>query len=188
MKKLLLLLGSVWLLSGCAAVLVGGAAVSTITVNEDPRSLGAQIDDTTYATKIRSALSNTPAIEKNANVNVHVYNGAVLLTGQAQNSNIKAEAERVATAAADVVTVHNQIRIANSTAVSTQAHDVWLSSKVRTNLLANKEVNSLKIDVVVEDSEVFLMGIVSEAEAQKAIEVVRNISGVSKVFSVFEIN
>lgn len=188
MKQILLILSTVWLLSGCAAVVVGGAAVGTIAVNEDQRSLGAQLDDTTNASKIRSALDNTPALKQNARINVHVYNGAVLLTGQAQNNNIKAEAERVVNSAADVAAVHNQIRIANNIAVTSRAHDVWLSSKVRASLLADKEINSLKMDVVVEDSEVFLLGIVSQSEAEKAISVARNISGVSKVFNIFEIN
>ena len=187
MKRIVVLLGAAWLLSGCAAVIVGGAAVSTISVNEDPRTIGAQIDDTTIASRIRGALSDKPSLQQNANINVHVFNGAVLLTGQAQNGNLKAEAERLSSAIKGVARVHNQIRVANNTAITTQAHDVWLSNKVRANLLADKEINSLKLDVVVEDSEVFLMGIVSAAEARKAVEITRNIGGVSKVYNILEI-
>ncbi|BDX05221.1 BON domain-containing protein [Planctobacterium marinum] len=188
MKRIILLLSVTWMLSGCAAVIVGGAAVSTISVNEDPRTIGAQIDDTTIGSKVKDALSNIPSLKQNANINVHVYNGAVLLTGQAQNGNLKAEAERLTSAISGVARVHNQVRIANSTAITTQAHDVWLSNKVRASLLTEKEVNSLKLDVVVEDSEVFLMGIVSAAEARKAVEVTRNIGGVSKVYNILEID
>lgn len=185
--KLLIAILALCLLSGCVAVVAGGAAVSAVTIGEDPRTLGTQIDDTTRASNIRSALGNVPAIDNNANVNVHVFNGVALLHGQAMNSSLKNKAEQIVKSASDVTVVHNQIRIANNTASTTRAHDVWLSSKVRASLLTNDSVNSLLIDVIVEDSEVFLMGIVTPDQATKAIDVARNISGVVKVFNVFDI-
>lgn len=185
--KIVVLLAALSLLSGCVAVVAGGAAVSAVTVSEDPRTLGTQIDDTSRAVAIRSSLKEVPAIEQDANIDVHVFNKVALLYGQASNANIKAEAERVALKASDVSVVHNQIRVANSIAGSTAAHDVWLSSKVKGNLLTSDDVNFLQIDVIVEDSEVFLMGIVSATEASKAIEIARNINGVVKVYNVFEI-
>lgn len=168
-------------------MVAGGAAVSAVTVSEDPRSLGTQIDDTTLASDISSALNEVPALEQNANIDVHVFNRVVLLYGQAANGNIKAEAERITRSLPGVETVQNQVRIAKSIASSTAAHDLWLSSKVKGNLLTSDHVNFLQIDVIVEDSEVFLMGIVSSTEASKAIEIARNISGVVKVFNLFEI-
>ena len=185
--KLLIAIVALSMLSGCVAVIAGGAAVSAVTVGEDPRTLGTQIDDTTRASDIRSALGDVPAFDQNANIDVHVFNGIALLHGQALNSNLKAKAEQVVKSASDVTIVHNQIRIANNIASTTRAHDVWLSSKVRGSLLTNDSVNSLLIDVIVEDSEVFLMGIVTPNQAAKAIEVSRNINGVVKVFNVFEI-
>ena len=187
MKKLIIALIAVSFLSGCVAVVAGSAVVGAVSVNEDPRSLGMQIDDRSRASKISSALADVPAIDQNANIDVHVFNGIALLHGQAPNANIKEQAKRIAQSATDVTLVHNQIRVAKLTASTTRAHDLWLSSKVVSTLLTNENVNSLKIDVVVEDSEVFLMGIVTSEQAAKAIEVARNISGVARVFNIFEI-
>lgn len=185
--KLLIAIVALSMLSGCVAVVAGSAAVSAVTVGEDPRTLGTQIDDTTRASNIRGALGKVPAIDKNANIDVHVFNGIALLYGQALNSSLKAKAEQVVKNASNVTVVHNQIRIANNTASTTRAHDIWLSTKVRSSLLTNESVNSLLIDVIVEDSEVFLMGIVTPDQATKAVEVSRNIGGVVKVYNVFEI-
>ena len=185
--KIVFVLFVLSMLQGCVAVVAGSAAVGAVTVSEDPRSLGTQIDDTTLASDISSALNDVPAIDQNANIDVHVFNRVVLLYGQADNANIKAEAERIALSLPGVSTVQNQIRIAKSIAGSTAAHDLWLSSKVKGNLMTSDDVNFLQIDIIVEDSEVFLMGIVSRTEATKAIEIARNISGVVKVFNLFEV-
>lgn len=185
--KVLLVLIFTAMLSGCVAIVAGGAAVSAVTVGEDPRSLGVQLDDTTRASNIRLALADVPAIDDEANIDVHIFNGVALLHGQAPNANIKAEAERVVKSVSNVTKVHNQVRIASPTASSTRAHDIWLASKLRSIMLADGSVNALKLDVVVEDSEVFLMGIVTQQQAQNAIDVARNIKGVVKVFNVMEI-
>lgn len=174
-------------LQGCAAVVVGGAAVGAVTASEDNRTIGTQLDDTTFSSKISSAISKVPALDEHAHINVNVYNGIALLTGQAPTRNMIEQAEKTAREAAPIKSVHNQIRLGNPTAVTTRAHDLWLSSKVNANLLAEKGVDGFEISVIVEDSEVFLMGIVSSTTANRAIEIVRNISGVVKVVNAFEI-
>ena len=63
---------------------------------------------------------------------------------------------------------------------------MWLVSKIKTKLLADKRVDGLHIDVAVENSEVFLMGLVSESEADIAVEIARNVSGVTQVIKAFE--
>lgn len=187
MHKIVFVLLSLSFLNGCAVAVLGGAAVSAVSVSEDNRSLGTQIDDSTRASRIADAIDAIPALKEGAHISVHVYNGVALLTGQAGNQHQISEARKMALSVTDVKQVHNQIRIAKVTAASTRAHDMWLSSKVIGKLLTDAEVNGLEIDVVVEDSEVFLMGIVSQKQAQRAIEVARNTRGIVKVFNVFEI-
>ena len=175
------------LLSGCAAVVVGGAAVSAVTVTEDKRTLGTQIDDSTTESRISSAIAKVPNVKDVANVNLHVYNGVALLMGQARDHSIRNAIAKAAATVPHVTQIHNQIRIGEPIPTSTEAHDVWLASKVRTQLLADKQVDFLKIDVSVEDSEVFLMGLVTQEQASKAIDIARNVSGVVKVVNVFEV-
>jgi len=174
-------------LSGCAAVVIGAVGASAVTVSEDSRTVGTQIDDSTVESRVSNVLSKDKVLDEQTNINVHVFNGAILLVGQAPNSALAQQAENTALGVEGVTNVFNQIRIGNPTVASTRAHDVWLASKVRANLLTEKEIDFLKMNIAVEDSEVFLMGIVTQAEASKAIEIVRNIDGVVKVVNVFDI-
>ena len=180
-------LGVVTSLSGCAAIVIGAVGASAVTVSEDSRTVGTQIDDTTLGTRFSGALSKDKVLSNQTNINVYVFNGSVLLVGQAPNAALAQKAENLIMNVASVRKVFNQIRIGNPTAATTKAYDVWLASKVRANLLTEKEIDFLKMNVAVEDSEVFLMGIVTSAEADRAIDIVRNLDGVVKVVNVFDI-
>ncbi len=182
----LMVLSSVGL-SGCAAFVVGSVGVSAVTVGEDGRTVGTQIDDTTVANKIYGAINDVPALKQDANISVRSFNGSILLLGQTPTSALRNEAENIALSFTNVKNVYNQIRINEPTAPSTRAYDIWLASKVRANLLADKQVDFLKMDVSVEDSEVFLMGIVSKENADRAIEITRNLDGVTRVVNMFEV-
>ena len=173
-------------LQGCAALVVG-AGVGAATVAHDRRTVGTQLDDTTLESRVAGALSANDDIKQRAHINVHVYNGVALLVGQAPGENIKREAQRLAEAVPNVTRLHNQIRIGNPTQPSTRANDVWLATKVKTKLVTDKRVDGLHIEVIVEDSEVFLMGLVTEQEANTAVDIVRNLNGVARVVKAFEI-
>ena len=82
--------------------------------------------------------------------------------------------------------LHNQVRIGSPIAASSSTNDLWLESKIKTKLLADKRIDGLHIDVAVEDSEVFLMGIVSQSEADISVDIARNVSGVTQVIKAFE--
>lgn len=173
------------LLQGCAAVVVGaGAGVASVA--HDRRTLGTQVDDKTLAGKLSAALDANTALKDQANINLHVFNGVALLVGQAPSENLRQQAQAIAEGIQHIRRVHNQIRVAQPIPASTAAHDVWLASKVRANLLADDRVDGLHISVTVEDSEVFLMGLVNASEAAIAVDVSRNISGVARVYKVFE--
>lgn len=179
------LLCTTMLLQGCAALVVG-AGVGAMTSAHDRRTLGTQIDDTTTASKISTAISQDENLKQYANINVHVFNGNALLVGQAPNADLSQQAQAIAQKIPPVRKVFNQIRIAQPVATSTAANDVWLASKVRASLLKEQSLEGLHISVTVEDSEVFLMGLVSESEANQAVEVTRNINGVARVVKAFE--
>lgn len=187
LKKLAVGAMAVFSLSGCAAVVIGAVSASAVTMSEDSRTVGTQIDDTTVAARVSSAIVKDKVLKEQTHINVHVFNGAVLLIGQAPNSALSQQIENIALGVENADNVFNQIRIGTPTPATTRAHDVWLASKVRANLLAEKEIDFLKMNIAVEDSEVFLMGIVSQEEADKAIEVTRNLEGVVKVINVFDI-
>ena len=172
-------------LQGCAAVLVAGG-VGVAASAHDRRSLGTQIDDKTATSRIYQAIAAEKDLDDASHIVVSVFNGVVLLTGQTPTDEFKRRAGELAAGVENLRKVHNQIRINQPTAPSTRAYDIWLASKLKTKLLADERVDGLHIEVVVEDSEVFLLGLVNEDEAAIAVDIARNADGVAQVIKAFE--
>ncbi len=172
-------------LQGCAVATVV-AVTAGATMVADRRSFSKQIDDQTIEFVAHNELNKQKALSKNTNLHIVSMNGTVLVVGQAPNSYLRDLAIKTIQDVPDIVTIHNQIRISSTTAITTQSNDIWLTSKVKSALLANGDVNAKDIKVVTENSEVFLLGLVTPKEAKIVVEITRNISGVSRVFKVFE--
>ena len=81
--------------------------------------------------------------------------------------------------------IFNQIRLASKAGIATQASDTWISSRVRMKLIADDQVDATDIQVVTENGEVFLLGIVDDSAADRAVDIARNIDGVQKVVKAF---
>lgn len=160
-------------LQGCAA--------------KDRRTLGSQIDDNSIVVKAGNLIEAEKTLDEKANINVYSYNGVVLLTGQAPAPAMAEQASELARSVQGVKDVQNQIRVSNPTSFATRSRDSWITTRVKSMLLADKEVSALNIRVVTENGEVFLMGIVNELEANKAVEVARHVNGVVRVIKAFEI-
>jgi len=184
-KRSLIILGTVVLLQGCAAAVVAGTA-SAVTAANDRRTIGSQIDDNNIEIKASIAISEVERLEKSARVNAISVNGIVLLVGQVANQEMKNEAQITVEAIAGIRKIHNQLRIGSNIGITTQTHDSWLTSKVKAQLLAAKDISSNNIKVVTENAEVYLMGLVSQDEANRAVDIARNVSGVDRVVKVFE--
>lgn len=174
------------LLQGCAAAVVAGGATAVTSAN-DRRTLGAQIDDKNVVVKAIRVLSDDAATAQGSNINVTSYNGVLLLTGQTSSEAVRQKAQALVGNIDGVRDVQNQIRLGNNTAMTTRTRDSWISTKVKTQLLADEQVSGLNIKVVTENAEVFLMGLVSEQEAAKAVDIARHVDGVARVISAFEI-
>lgn len=172
-------------LQGCTAVavvaLTTGASMAT-----DRRSIGNQIDDQSIEVEAYNELTKNKPLNDNTNLHIVSVNGSVLIVGQAPNTYLKDQAMKIINNINGVVRVHNQIRIGNLTSITTQTNDVWLTSKVKSALFSSDEVKGNTIKVVTENGEVFLMGLVTQKEADIAVNITRNISGVNSVYKAFE--
>jgi osmotically-inducible protein OsmY len=172
-------------LKGCAAVAV--VAITTgASMATDRRSIGNQIDDQSIQVEAYNEISKNKTLSSNTNLHLTSVNGSVLIVGQAPSVNFRDQAIKIIHEIDGVVRVHNQIRIGTPSSVTTQTNDIWLTSKVKTALFSSKKVNGKNVKVITENGEVFLMGLVSKNEAEAAVNVTRNISGVNKVFKAFE--
>ncbi|WP_371376742.1 BON domain-containing protein [Thalassotalea aquiviva] len=186
MKKIAITLLALTALQGCAVALVGGVAVGAATAN-DRRTIGAQIDDQSIEVKAYAMMAEDQELDKSTQVQVVSLNGTVLIVGQALSSKDKQKIYSMVNQIQGVKKIHNQIRVARLTSLGTKTHDTWLTTKVKSELLADDRVDGTAIKVVSEDSEVFLMGLVGPKEADVAVDITRHVGGVSRVYKAFEL-
>ena len=172
-------------IQGCAVATIA-AVTAGATVISDRRTFSKQIDDHSIEFIAHNELLKNKALAKNTNINIVSVNGVVLVVGQAPNTYLRDLVIKTIKTTPDIVSIHNQIRIRPITSITTQSNDVWLTSKVKSTLLASGEVNGKDVKVVTENAEVFLLGLVSVKEADLVVEIVRNISGVDRVIKAFE--
>lgn len=179
-----LTLAAAALLSGCASVMVGGAVVGGL-VAVDRRTSGAQIED--QAIELKSINRVSEALGERGHVNVTSYNRVVLISGE-----VPAEADRNAVEQAikqieNVRATVNELSVMANSTLGSRSNDVILTSKVKASFIDTKDLQSNAFKVVTERAVVHLMGRVTEREANRAADVARSVSGVSKVVKVFEI-
>jgi osmotically-inducible protein OsmY len=172
-------------LQGCAPLVVGGAAVGT-SVALDRRTAGVYVSDAEIELRAMSRLRETFP-QKTDNISATSFNRQVLLTGQVPDEAIRKHAGEVVKGIPDVRSVFNELTISGVTSMTSDANDIAITSKVKTRLLRDERVPGIKVKVVTEASVVYLMGLVTEAEAKAAIEIASTTAGVSKVVVLFEI-
>jgi len=185
MVKLAAVISLTLLLQACAAAVVAGGA-SAVTSASDRRTLGSQIDDSGIVVKAERALEANKTLDEQAHINVNSYNGILLLTGQAPNQDLVDTASQLVQGIQGIKEVQNQIRVGNPISFTTRSRDSWITTRVKSLLVADKEISALNIKVITESGEVFLMGLVSSTEADKAVEIARHVNGVSRVIKAFE--
>ncbi len=172
-------------LQGCvAAAVVGTAAVATKTAT-DPRTVGTQVDDGTLELRVNSALGKDEQLKKDARINVTAYQGKVLLTGQTQNTELASRAKQIALGVDGATEVYNEIRNKAPVGLGTASTDTWVTTKVRSQLLASDQVKSSNVKVTTEDGEVFLLGLVTDREGKAAADIASRVSGVKHVTTAF---
>ncbi|KUJ83234.1 BON domain-containing protein [Microbulbifer flavimaris] len=184
-KSLLTTVLASLLLSGCATVM---EATSDGPIQEDPgeRSLGTYLDDEKIETVTTVNINKSHPDLKASNINVNVFNGVVLLTGQVPNNELRLLAGRTAQQVKNVRQVYNEIQVRGKVSLLASSSDAWLTTKVRSTLLADKEIDSGRINVITENGVVYLMGLLTRAEAEQAADATRSVGGVQKVVKAVE--
>lgn len=182
---LVLILSTAFTLQGCIAVLGAGAAAGTTAkVATDPRTTGTQVDDTTLNSRVNSVLKDHADTFIGARIIPVAYNGEILLTGQAQQSQGD-EAARLIEGVDGVLKVYNQVRSGEPVGPGTITNDAWLTTKVKSQLIGETNTRARDIKVVTENGEVFLMGLVSREAGTVAADVASRVAGVSLVTTLF---
>ncbi|MDN3522361.1 BON domain-containing protein [Halomonas ramblicola] len=172
-------------LTGCTAV-TSVTHQGTIDENYGERTVGTQVEDQSIETKISHNLGRTDARLDDARINVDVYNGVVLITGQVPSEELRDKAVEVAGAVRNVREVHNELTVAGNLPASQRLADGWLSTRIRTSLAANERIDTGRIRVITENASVYLMGIVTRAEADRIVDAVSRVGGMQRIVKVFD--
>ncbi|HHF6623144.1 division/outer membrane stress-associated lipid-binding lipoprotein [Haemophilus influenzae] len=185
LKKLAILLGATIFLQGCVAAVIGGGAVAA-KVATDPRTTGTQIDDETLEFKVENAVEKDAQIKAEGRVNAVSYNGRVLLIGQVPNSDVKDTATALAKGVKGVNEVYNELTVSPKISFAQISKDSWLTTQVKSKMFVDGRVKATDVKVISENGEVFLLGNVTQSQANVAADIASKISGVKKVIKVFK--
>lgn len=185
LKKLVFILSASIMLQGCVAAALGGAAAGT-KVATDPRTMGTQVDDETLEFKVENALDKDEQIKSEARVNAVSYSARVLLIGQVPSENTKETATSLAKGVDGVSDVYNELRVGPKITIGQISKDSWITTQVKSKMLVDDRVKSTDVKVITENGEVFLLGNVTQSQADAAADIASKISGVQKVVKVFK--
>lgn len=172
-------------LTGCIPLLVGGAMVGGTVVYTDRRTSGIQLEDEAIELKASNRLR--VELGERARVSAISYNRLVLLTGEVSGTADKAVVARVVSGVDNVRSIVNEVTVVSANPTNTQGTDAVITGKVKASLIDSKDIFAQSVKVVTERGTVYLMGRVTEREANRATEIARGVSGVNKVVRVFEV-
>lgn len=173
-------------LSACAPLLVGGGVVAGAMVATDPRTTGAQVED--QGIELRAASSIRDALGDRVHVNVTSYNRQVLLTGEVPTAADSQKVEQLVKGLDNVRSVVNALGVMPNSTLSERSSDTYITGKVRAKLVdLNDLVATNAFKVVTERGEVFMLGRVTQHQADVLTDAARSIDGVRKIVRVFEI-
>ena len=173
------------LLNGCSTV-IDATTSEPIDMDPNRRTTGTAIDDSQIETIANVNLKKAHPEVKKAPITVTSYNRVVLLTGQIRNNELRQLAGETVAKLSKVRQVHNELQVQAPISFFTTIGDAWITSKIKTKLLTNKEIRSNRLKIVTENGTVHFMGLVGRAEAEKAADIARTTSGVQKVVLAIE--
>ena len=185
------LLGSVLLsvclgaaLSACAPMMMGGAVMGTL-IATDRRTSGMQVED--EGIELKGANRIRESLGERGHVNVSSYNRQVLLTGEVPSAQDKQAVEQILSKVENVRSVVNELGVLENSTLSQRSSDALVTGKVKASMVDAQDLFANSFKVVTERGTTYLMGRVTQREANRATDLVRSIEGVKKVVRVVEL-
>ena len=184
--SLLLGLSLTGLLSGCGSVMSSAGAGP---IEEDPgeRTFGQQLTDESIETKAKVNINASDEGYDDAHLSIVSFNGFVLLAGQVPSEVLKTLATDVVRKIEGVRRIYNELEIGPATSLGTRSHDTWITTKVKSKLLASSDTPGARVKVVTENSVVYLMGLLTKEEADRVSLEAGEVSSAERVVQLFEL-
>jgi osmotically-inducible protein OsmY len=171
-------------LSACAPVMVGGAVMGSL-VAVDRRTSGAQLED--EGIELRAAARIRENLGDRVHINITSYNRQVLLTGEVPSAQDKQLAEQVVSRVENVRAIVNELGVMGNSSFTQRSNDSLITGKVKAALVDARDLYASAYKVVTERGVTYLMGRVTQREADRGTDIARSTSGVQKVVRMFEI-
>jgi len=184
LKNIILMISLTLSLQGCffAGAAAGAAGIAVIY---DHRKIAKILNDQEITKRISDKILENHALSRN-HIEVTTFNQIVLLTGETANPLQRDQAETIARSVPDVAKIYNQLTVRGPTSSLTRASDSWITTKIKTEMLATEDLQSGTIKVVTENGSVYLMGIVNRSQADMAVDIARKTAGVQRVMKIFK--
>jgi len=171
-------------ISACAPILVAGMAGSAL-VATDRRTSGTQLEDETI--ELRASSKVRDMFGEKVHVNITSYNRQVLVTGEVPSEKERQAVVGIVEKVENVKSVVNELSVMANASLGSRSNDLVVTGKIKASLVDSRDLFANAFKVVTERNTVYLMGRVTQREADSATQVVRNVSGVNKVVRLFEI-
>lgn len=173
-------------ISGCSSV-INASREAPIDDDRGTRTFGSKIDDSLIETKVSVNVAKaSPDLDSASHIVVTSFNGIVLLAGQTPRADLKQLAEQTASQVQKVKKVNNELQVMEPSSLLARSNDAWLTSKIKTQMLTDSAIPGSRIKVVTENGIVYLLGLLTQAEANRATNLVQGVAGVQKIVKLFE--
>jgi len=171
-------------LSGCAPLIVGGAAVMGGMVASDRRTTGTVLED--EGIELKSASRIRDSLLERAHVNITSYNRQVLITGEVPSATDRQLVEKIVAGVENVRNIVNELEVMGNSTLTQRSSDALVTGRVRASLVDAQDLFANAFKITTERGTVYLMGRVTPREVKRATEVVSGTTGVQRVVRVLE--
>lgn len=172
-------------IQGCSSLL-SATTDEPIGDEKDERTTGSLLDDEIIETKALVNIDKADTDLAQAHIIVISYNGVVLIAGQVKTEEQRQLAAQTVANIQNVRRVHNELTLSGTTSMLARSNDTWITTKVKSKFLATSSLEGTRIKVATENGVVYLMGLVTKSEADRAANIARKTAGVQKVVRIFE--
>lgn len=172
-------------LSACVPLVVGGSFLGGTLLATDRRTSGAQLED--EGIELRSYNRLREGVGERGHINITSYNRQVLMTGEVPTESDRKQAEQVVSGVDNVRSIVNELAVIGNSTLTQRSSDTLVTGKVKAAMVDAGDIYPTAFKVVTERGVVYLMGRVTQREADRATDIARSISGVQKVVRVLEI-
>lgn len=173
------------LLPGCFVPFVAGAAIGGAIVY-DRRDMNTMVADQEIYQQATNKINTDNELHNDAHILVSSFNRSVLIVGQAPTEALRAKAQQFVATIPGIKRIYNEVTISGPTSAAVRSSDAWITTKVKSQMLIEPKLRSGQIKVVTEDSVVYLIGIIHHEQADIAVDIARQVSGVQRVVKIFD--